>query len=257
MRTSLLAGLTAAALVPLSVMPATAGNPRIYHTISSTYGYAVVTQQLDECLLGEVFVSSSVGTYAAQPGPVDKQGLTGVLVRITDTCATPPEGDVSVQAGGGPAGVVVLEADGQLYDDLRDGDLNGAALQVDPRLRWAWVATSIPGTATAYTDGIPAEPYDVVIQLEASWTGVGELEHTTAVNHENFPDEGVVNSTANDLRRSAEAEVAVTVDGHTLTGFDPGQEAGGSGVLERSKSRCIEVPRPGVEGFYPCFGFAG
>ena len=28
-------------------------------------------------------------------------------------------------------------------------------------------------------------------------------------------------------------------------------------VLEQTKSRCIEVPRPGVEGFYPCFGFPG
>lgn len=28
-------------------------------------------------------------------------------------------------------------------------------------------------------------------------------------------------------------------------------------VLERTKSRCVENPRPGVEGFYPCFGFPG
>lgn len=256
MRKSVLAGLTVAALVPLAAMPATAGNPRIYHTISDTYGYAVVTEQLDECLLGEVFVSSSVGTYAAQPGPVNKQGLTGVFVRVSDTCATAPEGDVSVQAGGG-GGVVVLEVDGQLYDDLRDGDLNGAALQVDPRLRWAWVATAIPGSATAYTDGVPGEPYDVVVQLGASWTGVGELEHTTAMSHVLFPEEGVVNSSANDLRRSAAAEVTVTVDGLSITGSDPGVDAGGNGVLEQSKSRCIEVPRPGVEGFYPCFGFPG
>ncbi len=257
MRTSFLAGLTVAALVPLAAMPATAGNPRIYHTISTTHGYAVVTQELDECLLGEVFVSSGIGTYAAQPGPVNKQGLTGVFVRVTDTCAAAPEGDVSVQAGGGPGGVVVLEAEGQLYDDLRDRDPNGAALQVDPRLRWARVATSIPGTATAYTDGVPGEPYDVVIQLDASWVGVGELGHTTAMTRERFPGEGVVNSTANDLRRSAEARVALTVDGLEIAGFDPGQDAGGNAVLEQSKSRCIEVPRPGVEGFYPCFGFPG
>ena len=28
-------------------------------------------------------------------------------------------------------------------------------------------------------------------------------------------------------------------------------------VLEQTKSRCMEVPRPGVEEFYPCFGFPG
>jgi hypothetical protein len=26
-------------------------------------------------------------------------------------------------------------------------------------------------------------------------------------------------------------------------------------LLEQTKSHCIEVPRPGVEGFHPCFGF--
>lgn len=255
MKRMVLAGLTALALAPLTVLPATAGPPRHYHTISATSGYAVVTEQLDECLLGEVFVSSSVGTYAAQPGPVNKQGLTGVFVRVSDICAE-PEGDVEAAAGGG-GGAVVLEADGQLYDDLRDGELNGAALQVDPRLRWAWVATAIPGTATAYTDGVPGDAFEVVILLDASWVGIGELEHTTVVTHSNLQPDGVVNSTANDLRRVAEAEVSVVVDGWSVSGFDPGQDAGGNAVLEQSKSRCIEVPRPGVEEFYPCFGFPG
>lgn len=247
MKRSIVVGLAALALAPLTVLPATAGPPRHYHTISSTHGYAYVTQ-LDDCLLGEAFVSSAIGKYASQPGPVNKQGLTGVYVRVTDTCAEPPSGDVSAQAGGGPGGVVVFEADGQ----------NMAPLSVDPRLRWAAVRTVIPASATDHVDGVPGEPYAVDIVLEASWTGIGELEHTTVVTHANLQPDGVVNSTANDLRRVARAEVEVVVDGWSVTGTDPGQDTeGGSAVLEQSKSRCIEVPRPGVEGFSPCFGFPG
>lgn len=235
MKRIVLAGLTALVIAPLAALPATAGPPRHYHTISATHGFAVVTEQLDECLVGEVFVSSSIGKYASQPGPVNKQGLTGVFVRISDTCGEP---EVGVKAGGG-GGAAVLEADGQ----------NMAPLVVDSRLRAASVHTTI---AAQDGDGQP-----VTIHLDATWTGIGELEHTTAVTHENYRGEGVVNSTANDLRRVAEAEVSVVVDGWSVSGFDPGQNAGGNAVLEQSKSRCIEVPRPGVEGFYPCFGFPG
>lgn len=230
MRRALLAGLATGAMVTTTAVGASAGtSPRIYHTIGSSLGSAVVTQVVD-CEQTEVFVSSSVAMYAAQPGPVTKQGLTGVLVRVTDVCGGQP-GLAKAPAAGG--GVVVFEAEGQ----------NGAGLVVDPRLTRGSVSTTMSGEDAA---GHP-----VTIELDASWTGTGPLEHSTAHTHVLFPGAGVVSSTANDRRREASAEVTVRVAGRTVSAGTT------DAVLEQDRSRCIEVPRPGVEEFYPCFGFPG
>ncbi|HJW01389.1 MAG TPA: hypothetical protein VJ617_20045 [Arthrobacter sp.] len=215
----LLIGLSTAALVALGTAPAGAA-PNIYHTISSTHGSAAVAETVG-CERTEIFVSSMVGMFAAQPGPVNKQGLTAVFVRISDVCAAPGRG------------VVLFQADGQ----------NFAPLEAEPRLTSASISTSLAGTDGA---GNP-----VTISLSASWTGTGPLEHDTVHTHENFPGVGNVNSTDNNLRRAATATVSVTVNGLTAAGTDS------NAVLEQVKSRCIEVARPGVEGFFPCFGFPG
>lgn len=78
MKRFILAGGVALALMPLLATPAAAAKPNIYHTISSTNGSAVIART-EGCVLTEVFVSS-VAMYAAQPGPVNKQGLTSVFV---------------------------------------------------------------------------------------------------------------------------------------------------------------------------------
>jgi len=78
--------------------------------------------------------------------------------------------------------------------------------------------------------------------------GTGPLEHTTVSNHDHFAD-GNVNATDNNLRRDASARVSVQVAGRSASGVAT------DAVIEQSRSRCIEVPRPGVEGFFPCFGF--
>ena len=220
------------ALGPLVAAPAGAAQPRIYHTISSTLGSATI-DVTQGCERSEVFVSSSTAMYAAQPGPVGKQGLTGVFVRVTDVCEESPAlaaSAVTPAAGGG--GTVLFEADAQ----------NRAPLVVDPRLTNASVTTALPGT-----DG-NGDP--VTVHLVATWTGTGPLEHTTESTHTRF-DDGNVNATDNNLRRLATAAVSVRVDGRSITGEDT------AAVLEQTKSRCIEVPRPGVEEFYPCFGFPG
>jgi hypothetical protein len=216
-------------LAPLVAAPAGAAQPRIYHTISSTHGSATlaVTQG---CELTEVYVSSSTAMYAAQPGPVGKQGLTAVYVRVTDECASSPALAVAPAAGGG--GSVVFEADVQ----------NGAPLVVDPRLTKASVTTDLPGT-----DG-NGEP--VMVHLAATWTGTGPLEHSTVSTHTHF-DDGNVSANDNNLRREATASVAVQVAGRSVSGQTS------DALLEQVKSHCIEVPRPGAVDFYPCFGFPG
>lgn len=215
----LLIGLFTAAMVALTAAPAGAA-PNIYHTISSTHGSAAVVETVG-CERTEIFVSSMVGMFAAQPGPVNKQGLTSVFVRITDVCAAPGRG------------LVLFQADG----------MNFAPLEADPRLASASITTDIAGTDG---DGNP-----VTISLSASWVGTGPLEHSTVSSHENVPGLGNVNSTNNNLRRAATSSVSVTVNGLTASGTDS------NAVLEQVKGRCIEIARPGVEDFFPCFGFPG
>jgi hypothetical protein len=220
-------------LAPLTTGAAGAAQPRIYHTIGSTSASATLSSTTG-CELTEVFVSSSRAMYAAQPGPVGKQGLTAVFVRVSDACSTEGSGvngGVSAAAGGG-GGPVLFEADAQ----------NGAPLVVDPGLTQASVTTDLSGTDG---DGNP-----VTVHLVAVWTGIGPLEHTTGSTHTHYGD-GNVSSTSNDLRRAASAQVSVRVAGRSAAGTTT------DAVIEQTKSHCIEVPRPGVEGFFPCFGFPG
>lgn len=153
---------------------------------------------------------------------------------MSDTCAKAASGAVQPAAGGG--GTVLFSADGQSMTPL----------VADTRLTKASVSDVITGTDNAGRQ--------VTITLDATWTGTGPLEHTTTHNSGHFED-GNVAANDNNLRRAAVAAVAVRVVGEgtdlSVTGTD------GQVVLERVKSMCIEVPRPGVTEFYPCFGFPG
>jgi hypothetical protein len=225
MRRWLLACVMALIGSMLVAAPASAGQSSIYHTIVSDLGYAVVSQT-DGCTQVVVYVSSSFGQYASQPGPVGKQGLTAVDVRVSDVCAV-----VAAAAGGG--GILIQEYQGQA----------AVPLVADPRLRWARVVADVPATDSTGRG--------VVVSVDATWTGVGALDHSTGHEHQLFPAVGVVNGTGNDLSRAAEALVTVHLDGQPLVdaGVDP------AAVLQQTKWHCIEVPRPGVEDFSPCFGW--
>ena len=220
MRRLVFAGVLA--LPFLVTAPASAAQPRIYHTITASLAQAEVSRTVG-CVQMDAIVSSTVAMYAGQPGPVNKQGFTDVFVRVTDACS------VTAAAGGGP---VIAEYEGSAAVPLR----------VDPRLRRASVSAAMQDRDTS-----------VPISVTVSWTGVGDLEHTTSHIHELFRGEGVVSSSANDLRRQAVATLSLHV-GDVVALQDV--EAGNA-FMEQTKARCIEVPRPGVEGFFPCFGIPG
>lgn len=227
----------ALALLPLVAAPAAAARPNIYHTITSTHAGAtiIIISDDDVCEQTEVYLSSSDAMYAAQPGPVNKQGLTGVLVQVVDTCATPPEepGEVTPAAAGG----ILYRAEAQ----------SETRLVADPRLNEASVSDVMTGTDD--------EENEVTIQLDAVWTGTGPLEHSTPRNINHYP-EGNVIATENNLYRAAVAQVSVSVELEgepvlSVVGTDQ------NATLQKLKGKCIEVPRPGVTEFYPCFGFPG
>jgi hypothetical protein len=228
--------------LPLATTATAGAQPAIYHTIVSEHGF-LTASTLQGCARTTVFVSSSVAMYASQPGPVNKQGLTSVLVQVTDACSSPspaPAAGAAVMAAGGGE-PVLYEAQGQSL----------APLEAAPRLGSARVSTTI---ATADVEGSPIIDSDgnqVTIVLHADWTGVGPLEHSTGHDHTLFPGEGVVSSTGNNLVRAATAHVAVTAGPAALEADTV--DAG----LEQIKSRCVEVARPGVDEFFPCFGFPG
>ncbi|GAA6525521.1 hypothetical protein IDVR_13160 [Intrasporangium sp. DVR] len=226
------AALAAGLLAVLSAVPAGAAQPRIYHTITSSHGFAFV-DRTEGCERIEVFVSSSFGSYAGQPGPVNKQGLTGVFVRVTDVCATEPSMSAGPRpAAGGGGGGLLFEAEGQ----------NQARLVTDNRLRGAGVSTAIPATDS---NGDP-----LTVHLTATWRATGPLTHTTTNTHANL-GAGNVSSTANELERPVAAQMTVSAAGYEVSGH------AAEATLTQSKFRCVEVPRPGVEEFYPCFGFPG
>jgi len=221
-------GASLAALTILMAVPSLAlgGQPSIYHTISAASGSAAFSVT-DGCLQTAVWVSSTDGHWAAQPGPGNKQGLTSVAIQVTNICTR-----VTVAAGGGPP---------PLFDWMGQ---NFAPLSSTPRLTSAHVATSLQGV-----DSVSGDTLTVLIDVE--WTAAGPLYSGPVHSHVRFPGEGVVNSHDNNLMRPAMATAALTIDGEAVA-LDPTWDAS----MELVKSGCMEVPWPHFDGFTKwCFGF--
>jgi len=214
-RTGWLAVAVLAALPLLGLGPAAQARPAIYHTITSTHGFASYSQT-DGCLRTDAFVSSSDAMYAAQPGPVNKQGLTALAVTVTDVCA---------RAGGG-GGVVVFDGMGML----------DTPLVARPRLTLASVEATIP-----LADDVSGTTVEG--RLWVSWTGIGPITHDTGHSHTRFPLAGIVNGHGNSWMRSATATVTVDVPGVTrVTGTST------DAVLEKVKAGCMEIRWPHYTG---------
>lgn len=219
MKRLFLAGGLALALVPLVALPAVAGEMAAYHTVSATHGFATISRT-EGCQLTEVSVSSGVGMYAGQPGAAKDQGLSGVLVTVTDTCASPES--------------VLFEAEGRSMTPLVVGS----------SLTAASVADVMTGTDN---HGNP-----VTISLDTRWTGTGSLEHATTLSSGHLEDGNLTNDGG--LRRAAVAEVSVKVVGDgtvlSVTGTDTEQAN-----LSEAELTCTRVAQPAE--VYPCFGFPG
>ncbi len=221
-------GAALAALTLLMAVPSLAlgGQTSIYHTISASSAFAVFSAT-DDCLQTTVWISSTDGHWAAQPGPANKAGLTSAAIVVTDTCAR-----ITAAAGGGPP---------PLFDWLGQ---DSVPLSGTPHLTSAHVATSLEGV-----DSVSGDPFTVGIDVD--WTAVGPLDSGPVHSHLRFPGEGVVNSHDNNLLRPAMATATVTIDGQLLA-LDPTWDAS----MELVKSGCMEVPWPHFDGFTKwCFGF--
>lgn len=226
MRRALMSGLAAGVMVAASAVSAGAAEPRIYHTIKDTTAYAEVSQ-LDEsgCIETSLWVSSSTAMYTGKPSGLNKQERTTVDLIVRDLCTSPPDGEVSAAAG---PGTVIYEASGQ----------TAVGPVVDTRLTSASVSADFVGE-----EGVP-------ISVDATWTGVGDLTRSHATTHGNST-EGVVSSTSNEVRRDAVANVSASVGPYDVTATTD------TASLSTIRFRCVEVPRPGVDEYYPCFGFPG
>ncbi|HET7762495.1 MAG TPA: hypothetical protein VFL46_09055 [Phycicoccus sp.] len=226
MRRTLVAALGAGLLVGASAGSAGAAEPRIYHTITDTTAYAEVSQvDTSGCIETSLWVTSSAAMYTGKPSGLNTQDRTTVDLVVRDLCASAPDGVVTAAAG---PGVVVFQASGE----------TAVAPVVDTRLTTATVSADFLGQ-----DGVP-------ISVDVTWSGTGELTRSHVVVHDGT-EEGNVSSTATEVRREARAEVSAGVGGYDVIATTE------AASLSTIRFRCVEVPRPGVEEYYPCFGFPG
>lgn len=225
MKRAFLASLSAGAMVAASAATASAAEPRIYHVIKDAMAYAEVTEvDASGCVETSVWLTSSDAMYTGRATGLNKQDRTTVDLVVRDVCAV-PEGAVAAAAG---PGVVLFEASGE----------TAVAPVIDTRLTRASVSADFVNA-----DGVP-------FSVDATWTGTGELTRSHVNNHAN-EGIGVVSSTSNELRRDAAADVTVSVGDHGVAATTD------NAFLTTTRFRCVEVPRPGVEDYYPCFGFPG
>ena len=185
-----------------AAMPATvaAAVPDYQRVISSRHA-DVALASLDGCVLTEIFVSGMDAVFGGRPGPIQRQGLTGVGVRQSDICtAAASLGHLGLySAGGGAGGTLLFDGLGQTLDRL------GSSVRFDR----AWLRAAVP-VVNEVASG-DAE----VVSVDLSWTLVGELTRDTGHLHVRVPGEGNVNSHQNTLMGDAVVSGTVTIGDQT------------------------------------------
>jgi hypothetical protein len=218
-RHQLAAPLIAAVLMAALPALAAAAIPDYQRVISLRHADATFAS-LDGCLLSEVFLGSTDAVFGGRPGPVNKQGLTDVSLRVSDTCQ-PPEGK------GFP---VVAMWQGQTLDSL------GSTSQ----LTAAWIDAAIP-----VLDDVSGG--SAVAHLVMDWSAAGPFDHDPGHLHVRLPQEGTVNSHWNNWMRPAVASGRLEIDGTTLQ-IGPTSDA----HLSLVKYGCQTIIHPGSGADLDC-----
>lgn len=201
------------ATVGILVPPAAARTVRIYHTIVSNDAFAMVSQET-ECRRVDAYVSTSNGKYAAQPGPVNKQGLTSLELIVFDTCA------VSTAAAGGSGAV--------LFDGLGEAWIGPL---VTPQLRSARINVTL-----ALEDELTGRV--VRARLAATWMATGPVVKGSYSYNGHVP--GVGGSNTHELKKVRPATAAVAVTSEVARVSATTTDAS----LQQEKFRCMEVVLP-------------
>lgn len=221
-RLSILVATTVlAAAIPMTAMAAVPDYQRV---ISSRHADASPLTSIDGCILTEFFISGMDAVYGGRPGPVNRQGLTGVGVRQRDLCgAAVSMGRLGIFAAGG-GGELIFDGLGSTLDRL------GSSTRFDR----AWLTADVP-----VVNEVPGSGEDVVVSVDLTWSLVGELARDTGHLHVRVPGEGSVNSHQNTLMGEATVSGTVVMAGHTYV-FD-----GIEGFhLEQVKYGCQVVAHP-------------
>jgi hypothetical protein len=173
------------------------------------------------CIRTEIFVSSSDSVFGGRPGPVHKQGLTGVLVSQFDTCSGAGTGTVRAAAEP-PPGKLIFSGIGQSLDPL-----NSTA-----RFDRAWIDVTVP-----VLDEISGRT--VPVHLDLQWALVGEFDRDTVHTHVRVPHGAIVNSHSQTLLADAVVSGTATI-GADLVGFGPTVGA----HLQQVKYGCQVITHP-------------
>jgi hypothetical protein len=213
--------LMALAAATLLARPGTTAGavPDYQRVISSRHADAAMASQ-DGCLLSEIFLGSTDAVFGARPGPVNKQGLTDVSLRVSDTCQQPV----------GKGFPLVAMWQGQTLDSLHS----------TPRLTAAWIDAVVP-----VTDDVSGRT--VAAHLVVQWTADGPFDHDPGHLHVRFAQQGIVNSHYNNWLRPAVATGWLEIDGLTTT-IAPTTDA----HLSLVKYGCQTIIQPGSGADLDC-----
>ena len=219
--------LVVLALVLAAPATPAAAVPDYQRVVVSRHADAALVS-LDGCVLTEVFVSAMDGVFGGRPGPIDRQGLTGVGVRQSDMCSAAASlGAFGVYAAGGSEGTLIFDGLGQTLDGLRS----------DVHFSRAWLDATVPVVNEA-----PGGGEEIAVRVDLTWSLVGALVRDTGHLHVRVPGEGNVVSHQNTRMGGA------TVSGTVWIGDEAFAFDGVEGAhLQEVKYGCQVVAHPAAD----------
>lgn len=207
---------------PLGRGIAVAADPEQYHTIELRHADAsFVIPDAGGCLHTDIWVSSSVGSWAPASGTTHRQGLTSVDIFVIDDCAVP---EIGVKAGGGGTVLALWHVE-TLEPLVAEPNLSGASFA-----SWMTLVDEVSGA-------------EMVAMVDLAWTPAGPIDHYTVSLGEHWTQAGMVHGTTNAKIRDAAVTGSIVVQGVDLL-----DGSVGAGNIERTKWVCIENRHPHADG---------